>query len=536
MKPLSTRSRKSISKSFKTFSSAGAIWHLFGNSLKHALDALLSEKWQNKQRREEMLKKIPDVLHPKVAALVEQVEKNREEYLAIQREGLGKAGWNTFEKQSLNNFTALDLETGKHRIPSSGLVCNLGFVGMPGQRIWQVLDEENWADFLQAEMVYRADYWTKDRHGPKERKEELWNAYFRLQPWLAEVVGRKLENEAGVKLAQTIAVDFARAYAKEAGVDVVGIAIHRENSGDLHIHLIFSFTLEMEVEEKLSKREMKALIRAMADARIAERKASNDPLAVTGRNRVRLEISKELENRNNIVMKRIRRLRSRPLQTLGPSFRGKLALWELSGRDDGIAAMGDRPTIESNTFRGLVSEPTKNGMDLTKTYIDLWGERWVCARFSGILTDTERTEARTLGEKALANYRRWGREKPSIEDYIVEQVKAMEPPDFRDELKALREKGDRLNKVEAVLAYAPATVKIGGIIATAKALVKAANHLERLKEVLQKALVEFPVILKALASAKPAADILAELAKVAREVLGMGKRQAKGKEADTPAI
>ena len=112
----------------------------------------------------------------------------------------------------------------------------------------------------------------------------------------------------------------------------------------------------------------------------------------------------------------------------------------------------------------------------------------------------------------------------------------MEPPDFRDELKALREKGDRLNKVEAVLAYAPATVKIGGIIATAKALVKAANHLERLKEVLQKALVEFPVILKALASAKPAADILAELAKVAREVLGMGKRQAKGKEADTPAI
>ena len=474
----------------------------------------------------------------------------------------------------------LDLEKGAFRISGSGLVCNLGFDGLPGQRTWRPMGEMTWLGFIREQMVYRADYRYEDRHGPKEPKEELGNAYFRLPPWLAEVVAKKLESEDGIKQAMAIAIDFAMTFAKEAGVDVVGIAIHRENSGDLHIHLLFSLTLEREVEVKLSKRQMKALVRAMADARIAERTASNDPLAVAGRNRVRMEIAKELEAKTNMVVKRVRHHRPRPIQVLGPSFRGKLALWELSGRDDAIAAMGDRPTTESNTFRGLVAEPVKEGIDLTKTFIDLWGERWICARFSEILNDTERAKVRALGEKALANYRRWGKEKPAIEDYIVEQVRSMEPPDFQGELTTLREKANRLNKIEAAFAEAPATVKVGGVIATAKALVKtaigvpelpairkeletlrekanrlekieaafanapatvkvggviatakalvkAANHLEALKRVLKKVQVALPAIRKALSSDKPATDIVAELARVARDVLGKEKPEEK---------
>ena len=97
MNPSSSRSSKSISKTFKLFSSIGAIWHLFGNSLKHALDALLSEKWQNKQRRTEMLRKIPAALHPSVIALVEQAAKHRKQFIEIQREGIREAGWATLE-------------------------------------------------------------------------------------------------------------------------------------------------------------------------------------------------------------------------------------------------------------------------------------------------------------------------------------------------------------------------------------------------------------------------------------------------------
>ena len=102
-----------------------------------------------------------------------------------------------------------------------------------------------------------------------------------------------------------------------------------------------------------------------------------------------------------------------------------------------------------------------------------------------------------------------------------------ELPAIRKELETLREKANRLEKIEAAFANAPATVKVGGVIATAKALVKAANHLEALKRVLKKVQVALPAIRKALSSDKPATDIVAELARVARDVLGKEKPEEK---------
>ena len=532
------RSQKRLSATCKSFSSDVAVWHLIGGSIRHAVDALQSEQWQDKNHREELLAKVPVSLKQSIRALLDHSEAHRNQYHRIQREGLAEAGWSALQTETLVSFTALDLESDQYHTYGSKLLVNLGFEGLPGKRTWRVLDAKDWAVFIKGEMAYRADYRTADRHPPKERKEELYNFYFRLPPWLAEVVGDKLEAaDDGVQILTAIAVEFAKAFGKESGVDVVGVAVHREKSGDLHFHLIFSLTRERLVTYDLSKREKKALIQAMTEARIAERRASGNPTAVLGRNRVRREIEKEVKNNKKVVVERVRGRHPRPFQILGPSFRGKLALWELSGRDEAIASMGDRPVTESKTFRGRVSEPTKKGADLSKTFIDLWGERWICTRFAEILTDDEREEVRVLGLKALANYRSWGKENPAIEDYILAQVKALEPPGSSfEEIEALRRKDEDLKQLETILDDSPAEFKVGGVLATAKAIVAAAKQLAAIKAALAKLWTFFPAVMKAVATNKTVFSALKELKVVARALLGKEDKSASRTEiSDGPA-
>lgn len=543
--PRSRRRKKRVSSTLKQITFDDAIFHLFGKSLKHALDALQSAQWQQENRREKMLEMIPKNLRGQIEALAIQVGKYEEELRTALKHGSIEPLDTRIVPETITSIRVNDLES--LRPQSSLLVCNLVFGGVPGNRIWQEVNEPEWKNHLTTEMEYRADYRTEDRHGPKEIKKQLWSMYFRLPPWLATVVGQKLEeNKNGLKEAQQIIVDFANAFEFEAGVDCVGIAIHRERGDDFHIHLIFSETREEVKIMEYSPSEMNALVKEIAKKTIAERKASGDASVETGRNKVMAEVRKSLDEKKKIEILRIRKGHPRPWQMLGPSFRGKLALWEMSGRDSEVAACGDRPIDQQNTFRGRIINPILRGQDLTDVFLDLWGERWLTKRMEEILDEGEKAMVLDLGQKAVKQYKEWGKEKPSVEDYIIREMQKyrdLMPDSFSKQFEDVKNENEELHKENSIakafyktLDSAPKQYKRMKPGATVAALVKGVKDFEQLKVTLQRFVIVFKNMISDFSEEALAAwDKLVSLMK---SFSGPKKKepQVAGKKNDEPQI
>lgn len=543
--PRSRRRKKRLSSTLKQITFGDAIFHLFGKSLKHALDALLSTQWQQKHRREKMLEMIPKNLRGQIEALAIQVGRYEEELRTALKNGSIETLDTRIVPETVTSISVNDLESLRPK--SSLLVCNLVLGGVPGNRIWQEVNEPEWKNHLTTEMEYRADYRTEDRHGPKEIKKQLWSMYFRLPPWLATIIGQKLEeNKHGLQEAQKTAVDFANAFEYEAGVDVVGVAIHRERGDDFHIHLIFSETREDVKIMEYSPSEMNALVKEIAKKTIAERKASGDASVETGRNKVMAEARKSLEGKKKIEILRIRKGHPRPWQTLGPSFRGKLALWEMSGRDSEVAACGDRPIDQQNTFRGRIVDPILRGQDLSEVFLDLWGERWLTKRMEEILDEDEKAMVLDLGQKAVKQYKEWGKEKPCVEDYIIREIQKcrdLMPESFKKQFEDVKNENEKLkNENSTAKAFyktvesAPEQYKRKKPGATVAALVKGVKDFEQLKVALQRFVIMFKNKMSDVSEEALAAwDKLVSLMK-SFSVPKKKETQVAGKNNDEPQI
>ncbi len=445
------RGKDRLSDSMKSFKSTDAIWHLFGKSFKHQLDALLSERWQQEQSRKTMLKKVPRHLHSRVEALVKQVAKYRKELQAAVAEGLVDVGFTPQTAETVEEFGVVELKDGRAGVGAGKLVTNLIHAGPPGLRKWKGCDELEWSDHLEEEMAYRALYVTEDRHHLEDEKK-LWNLYARLPPWVALVAGEKLDSDDGVKQLQELVVNIAGEFAEELGVDVVGIAIHRENDQDLHAHFIFSLTREKPVEKELGKTLITALAKKIAEQISEERNAHGLPKL--GRNKLR-ELAREKIASEKLDMEQMierqRRQFPRPRQILGPSFRGKLALWLASGCAEDIAKMGDRARSESNTFRGKVSEPVTAGEDITKKFIDLWVERKFEQGVKELLEPDDLLRMDRLAANCVASYRKTGSATPSVEDFIVAEVAGMKDSLPSEISKDLEDRACRLDEREKII-------------------------------------------------------------------------------------
>ena len=417
------RQKDQLSDTLKTFSSLKAIWHLFGNSMQHAIDVLRSEVWQNKQNRQELLQKIPKPLHRRIESLVAQVSKYAQGLDVAGKASLLAAGF-TPPQSPCEPLTVLDLEKGRFGAEAGKLVFNLAHMGEAGARQWKEVAELEWEQFCKGEMEYRSHFvYAASRHHmdpSKGSKPELWNLYARLTPWMAQVVGEKLEamGDEGKRALQELLTKLAGDLGAELGVDVVGLAVHREKDGDLHVHFIFSLTRERLEKKKIAKREFEALISATARSR----KEAGEKM---GFKKLRKLVREELTAQGAHQMKFYERQRRdflRPIQVLGPSFLGKLALWEASGRNPEIAALGDRPEWEANTFRGRVVAAVKNGEDLGATCIDCWLTRRYQQSIEALLTPEEKARCAELGKQAAERYRKTGSQTPSVENYIAMEV------------------------------------------------------------------------------------------------------------------
>jgi len=255
-------------------------------------------------------------------------------------------------------------------------------------------------------------------------KLELWNLYARLTPWVAQVVGEKLEamGDEGRHALQELLTKLAGDLGAELGVDVVGLAVHREKDGDLHVHFIISLTREKPVEKNIAKREFEALISATARQR-------KDAGAKMGFKQLRKLVREELQAEGAHQEKYYERQRTdfiRPIRVLGPAFLGKLALWEASGRNPEIAAINDRPEWQSNTFRGRVVAAVENGEDLGTTCIDYWVTRRYHQVVEALLTPEEKARCTKLSLKAAERYLETGSQTPSVENYIAMEVAKLE--------------------------------------------------------------------------------------------------------------
>jgi hypothetical protein len=244
---------------------------------------------------------------------------------------------------------------------------------------------------------------------------------------VARVAGAKFDTDEGVELLQNVVIDLAGEFAAEVNVDVVGIAVHRENDTDLHVHLIFSPSREVALEKRLlAKATAAAVAKQIATELATERQEKGLP--PLGRNRLR-ELARQKMKAQKLNMEcsieRQRRRFPRPIQILGPSFRGKLAVWEASGRDEEIAQIGDRPLGESNTFRERISGAILSGEDLTKQFIDLWLERCFERKIRAVLNGDDLREIDTLAAQSVANYRKTRSVTPCVEDYIAAQMNSM---------------------------------------------------------------------------------------------------------------
>ncbi|MBE2203927.1 MAG: hypothetical protein IAE94_06295 [Chthoniobacterales bacterium] len=433
------RQKDQLSDTLKTFSSLKAIWHLFGNSMQHAIDVLRSEVWQNKQNRKELLKKIPKPLHRRIESLIAQVAKYAQGLDVAGKTSLHAAGF-TPPQTPCEALTILDLEKGRFGAEAGKLVFNLAHMGKAGSRQWKEVAELEWEQFCKGEMDYRSYfvYASSRRHmdPSKGGKPELWNLYARLTPWMAKVVGEKLESmgDEGKRALQEVLTKLAGELGTELGVDVVGLAVHREKDGDLHVHFIFSLTREKPVEKDIAKREFEALISATA----RRRKEAGEKM---GFKKLRKLVREDLTTQGAHQVKFFERQRRdflRPIRVLGPSFLGKLALWEASGRNPEIAALGDRPEWEANTFRGRVVAAVKNGEDLGVTCIDYWLTCRYQQEIEALLTSEEKARCAELGRQAAERYRKTGSQTPSVENYIAMEVAKLEqnlPDQVRKDLE-----------------------------------------------------------------------------------------------------
>ena len=431
--------------------------------------------------------------------------------------GLESVGFAGKVPDSVGGLIARDFEGGE-RLFGNGLVINLGHVGKPGHRKWGVLNETEWLPHLMSESKIRAEYTTKDRHVGRSESPPLLSLYSRLPPWLATVVGDVLERRGDEGLEELVHIvrEFADAFAEEAKVDVVGVAVHRENDRDLHVHLVLSESREVVFPKKTSKRFLERRAREISAERIAERKAAGVTGAEVGRNKVMKEVRAELAGAQEMKVEMRRAKRSRSWRMLGPSFRGKLALWEMSGRDPKVAECNDRLPKEENSFRAVVAEPVSRGEDITRTFLDLWSERWLVDRFDRILDDGQRQQVRLLGKAAVERYLKWGKEHPAMEDIVANEVEA-QLDDISPEVARLRAENGHMRRelrdldaVKAILDNAPENIRRATREASAKTALRMARPLAEMRSAGAELLRVFPAMNEAIS--KVASSISVEAA------------------------
>lgn len=497
------RRKQRLSDTIKPISSLDSILHLFGNSLDHLIDAILSADRTEKLKLEEFTQKLEPHEKHRYERLRKKIQRYEKQLRPMLVEGLETVGYGELVPESLRELTPVDLEKGGDRLFKSSLVFNLGFVGANGNRSWAELKEADWETHLLAEMKIRKDYKTEDGHSGRATTPPLLCLYSRLPPWLAKVVGSVLESKGEMRkfILRGIVEQFATAFSAEVEVDVIGIAVHKENDDDLHVHLVFSETREITHPIKISERELNAQVKELAKERIAERKAAGMSGASVGRNKVRQEVRKELEAGTNKETVLMRKKRSRSWRTLGPSFRGKKALWEMSGRNAVLAEMNDRLPEHPRSFRAVVVGPVIQGEDLGKTFLDYWAEQWLSEHFKRILDQKQHEKVELLGKKAVESYLNWGTVHPSVEDYILKEIQGVEQeiagdiPAIRKENAKLRKELLDLQEARGALDNAPAIIKRTTYTATVRAAVTKAESLEEIKDAAFSFFKRFPKVI-----------------------------------------
>lgn len=517
--PFRRRRGKSISATIKPICSVDAVLHLFGNSLHHLIDAVLSSDQSKKRILKENKEKLPEADQIRFERIITKIRKHEADLSEILARGLHSVGYPSEFPDTLAGLIEHDFESGAERLFGSGLVLNLAYEGTSGQRAWQEMTEHEWVKHLQGEMAARKSYRTDDRREGKSILPPLYSIYVRLTPWLAQVVASNLEKRGseGKEDLTRILKEFAKSFSAELGVDVVGIAVHRENHRDLHVHLVFSETREVSIETKRSNRALKSMVRQVASARIQKAKAEGKTGKEIGRNSVMAAVRAELEGQREVKLGMKRSKRTRSWRILGPSFRGKRALWEASGREEEVAKINDRPAHESRSFRSVVSEPAKRNEDLAKTYIDLWAEQSLTDRMSVLLNPEEEAQVINLGREAVVRYLTWGKDYPSLEDLIRQEIER-EYDDIPGDLPRLRMENETLKKeaadlIEAKveLENAPESLQRPTFKRTVKRLIRAAKTMEALIAAGQVLLTTAPQIAEVIE--KAAAEVSAEAAK-----------------------
>lgn len=417
-----------LSDTLKNVSSPRSILHLFGPSLQHAIDACFSHARQDKDRRKRALQELPLFLRPTAEKVLDDCLLYEAELREAQKLVLSSSGHDIEARESTAIIGVDDLPHLRTERKSSPLVANLINDGAAGLRRWKICDQAHWLDFLRREMSERSHYRTNDRHrGKAKNKGELLDFYFRAPPWLAEVVGTKLERvgvEAETSPFWLFLKEFAEEFAGEAGVDVVGMAIHRERRNDLHVHLICSEARETATQQKHTTREFKALVSGETKRRIAMRKADKHNVLPVGRNKVRAEVEAEMKTQLKTVVKYVRTKRRRPWRILGPAFRGKVELYLASGLDPRVAKLGDDRPESPRSFRALVGG--KNCAELEKslkeTYLDFWGTKCLCSKLGNFVGNSERAQIEELKQRAVKDYIELGTSQPSLEDFMARKL------------------------------------------------------------------------------------------------------------------
>jgi len=535
------RRKQRLSDTIKPISSLESILHLFGNSLDHLIDAILSSDRTVKLQLEEFSQKLEPHERKRYERLRKKIQRYEKELRPMLTEGLETVGYGKLVPESLRELIPVDLENGGVRLFGSGLVVNLGFVGTNGKRSWTEQEESVWEEHLLHEMKIRANYRTHDGHAGRATNPPLCSLYSRLSPWLAKVVSSSLESQGAIGkfILRGIVEEFANAFSAEVGVDVIGIAVHRENDEDLHVHLVFSETREITHPIKRSGRDLKAQVKKLAETRIAERKAAGMTGPSVGRNNVMNEVRKELEAGTKEETVMMREKRSRSWRTLGPSFRGKKALWEMSGRDTKLAEMNDRLPEHPRSFRAVVVDPIIKGEDLGKTFLDYWAEQWLSEHFTLMLSPTQNNDVEYWGKKSVERYMKWGTEHPSVEDYILKEIQGVEEeiagdiPAIRKENAQLKKQILDLQEAREALDHAPPIIKRSTYAATVRAAVKKAESLEEIKKAAFGFFKRFPKVIEDVRkSIKERADAIEALTAWEKFWALLGKLMAPSKMKD----
>ena len=158
------RSSRALAATMKPISTADAILHLFGNSLHHLIDALLAAEWKGSHRQATIEQELSESDADHFRRVVAKVAKHKEELLPLLRDGLQSVEFGGRVANTLGGLIARDFEGGGERLCGNGLVFNVGYVGEPGRRKWEVLNETEWLPHLMSESKIRSEYTTTDRH------------------------------------------------------------------------------------------------------------------------------------------------------------------------------------------------------------------------------------------------------------------------------------------------------------------------------------------------------------------------------------